>query len=131
MLPDDLKYWRHILRKTESLLDYYGFEKIETPIVENADLYRRTFENDENIDKKIVSIKNKEETLALRYDYNAAIARAFVANGMNSWPHPLQHVDEIPEGFKAEYWNPSLREDAKEISIDKIREGEKVYDQKR
>jgi histidyl-tRNA synthetase len=90
VLPDDLKYWRHILRKTESLLDYYGFEKIETPIVENADLYRRTFEDDENIDKKIVSIKNKDEVLALRYDYNAAIARAFVANGMNSWPHPIK-----------------------------------------
>ncbi len=90
ILPDDLKYWRHILRKTESLLDYYSFERIETPIIENADLYHRAFEDDESVEKKIFTIKNKDEILALRYDFNAAIARAFVANGMNSWPHPIK-----------------------------------------
>jgi len=90
VLPDDLRCWRHILKKAESLLDYYSFEKIETPIIENADLYWRAFEDDDTIEKKIFTIKNKDEILALRYDFNAAIARAFVANGMNSWQHPIK-----------------------------------------
>jgi len=37
-----------------------------------------------------------------------------------AWPNPLQHVDEVPEKFKVEYWNPSTRENTKKISIEEI-----------
>jgi hypothetical protein len=27
-----------------------------------------------------------------------------------SWSNPLQHIHEVPEGFRQEYWNPTLIE---------------------
>jgi len=35
-----------------------------------------------------------------------------------AWPNPLQHIDEIPEGFKIEYWNPAERESRQKISLE-------------
>lgn len=33
-----------------------------------------------------------------------------------SWPNPLQHIDEVPEGFKVEHWNPA-KQDGKEVNV--------------
>ena len=40
-----------------------------------------------------------------------------------AWPNPLQHADEVPEGFKVEYWNPSTIENVRKVSIDEIKKG--------
>ncbi|MDP3697928.1 MAG: ATP phosphoribosyltransferase regulatory subunit, partial [Candidatus Taylorbacteria bacterium] len=39
ILPEEQKYWRYIFKKAEPLLEDYGFEKIETPIVESTELF--------------------------------------------------------------------------------------------
>ena len=42
ILPEDQKYWRYIMKKAESLLDFYGFERLDTPIMESTDLFVRS-----------------------------------------------------------------------------------------
>ena len=42
ILPEEQKYWRYVLKKTESLVEDYGFEKIDTPIIEPAELFFRS-----------------------------------------------------------------------------------------
>ena len=39
ILPEDQKYWHYVLKKATSLLEDYGFERIDTPIVESTDLF--------------------------------------------------------------------------------------------
>jgi hypothetical protein len=34
-----------------------------------------------------------------------------------AWPNPLAHFDEIPLGFKREYWDPTIMELDKEVTL--------------
>jgi histidyl-tRNA synthetase len=87
---EDQKYLRHVMRKAEALLDYYGFERTETSVLENQDLVRRVLVSDENTDKKLFNFKGRDEVLALRYDHLISLAKLYVSGGMSSLPHPVK-----------------------------------------
>ena len=42
ILPEDQRYWQFILKKSGTLLADYGFEKIDTPILEPTSLFVRS-----------------------------------------------------------------------------------------
>ena len=92
ILPEDQKYWRYVVKKTESLTEDYGFEKIDTPILESSDLFMRSVgEGTDIIEKEIYTLKTKGgDELALRPENTASIARAYIENGMNVKPHPVK-----------------------------------------
>lgn len=103
ILPEDQKYFRYIQKKSDQLLEYYGFERIDTPMVESADLFLRSVgETSDIIEKEIYTIKTKGgDVLALRPEGTAGVARAYIENGMNVRPHPV----------KLSYWGPMFRHD--------------------
>lgn len=35
-----------------------------------------------------------------------------------AWPNPLQHVDEVPEGFMVKHWNPAKQEARQKVSLE-------------
>ena len=92
ILPEDQKYFRHILKKSEPLLEFYGFERIDTPIAESVDLFVRSVgETSDIIEKEIYTLKTKGgDMLALRPEGTAGVARAYIENGMNVRPHPVK-----------------------------------------
>jgi histidyl-tRNA synthetase len=99
ILPEDQKYWRYIQKKLESLLEYYSFERISTPVLEPADLFIRTVgESSDIVSKEIYTLKTKGgDLLALRPEGTAPVVRAYLENGMNVHPHPvkLYYVDPM------------------------------------
>lgn len=99
ILPEDQKYWRYIQKKSESLLEYYGFERISTPILEPVDLFNRSAgETSDIISKEIYTLKTKGgDMLALRPEGTAPVIRAYLENGMNVRPHPvkLYYIDPM------------------------------------
>ena len=103
ILPEDQKYLRHILKKSDQILDYYGFEKIDTPMVEPVDLFLRSAgETSDIMEKEIYTLKTKGgDVLALRPEGTAGVVRAYIENGMNVRPHPV----------KLSYWGPMFRHD--------------------
>ena len=103
ILPEDQKYFRYIQKKSDQLLEYYGFERIDTPILEFADLfYRSVGETSDIIEKEIYTLKTKGgDVLALRPENTAGVVRAYIENGMNVRPHPV----------KLSYWGPMFRHD--------------------
>jgi len=92
ILPEDQKYWRYIQKKIESLLEFYGFERISTPVLEQAELFQRAVgETSDIISKEIYTLKTKGgDTLALRPEATAPLVRAYLENGMNVRPHPVK-----------------------------------------
>ena len=102
-LPEDQRYFRHILKKGESLLEYYGFERIDTPLLESMDLFLRSVgETSDIAEKEIYTLKTKGgDVLALRPEGTAGVVRAYIENGMNVRPHPV----------KLFYWGPMFRHD--------------------
>ncbi len=99
ILPEDQKYWRFIQKKLESLLEYYSFERISTPILEQVELFMRSVgETSDIISKEIYTLKTKGgDMLALRPEGTAPAVRAYLEHGMNVRPHPvkLYYVDPM------------------------------------
>lgn len=92
ILPEEQKYWRYVIKKSESLAEDYGFEKIETPLVEDTELFVRSAgEGSDIIEKEIYSFKTKGgDDLALRPEGTPGAVRAYLENGMNVRPHPVK-----------------------------------------
>lgn len=92
ILPEDQKYWRYVLKKAESLLEDYGFEKISTPILETSELFSRSVgEATDIVEKETYSFKTKGgDELTLRPEGTAPVIRAYLENGLHVRPHPIK-----------------------------------------
>ncbi|MGD0977272.1 MAG: histidine--tRNA ligase [Minisyncoccia bacterium] len=92
ILPADQNYWQFILKKGKTLLEDYGFEKIDTPILESKGLFVRSVgEETDIVEKEMYTLKTKGgDDLALRPEGTAAVVRAYIEHGMQTWPHPVQ-----------------------------------------
>ncbi len=92
ILPADQLYWQFILKKAKTILEDYGFERIDTPIVESTSLFVRSVgESTDIVEKEMYSFKTKGgDELTLRPEGTASIARAYIEHGMHTWPHPVQ-----------------------------------------
>jgi histidyl-tRNA synthetase len=101
ILPRDQKYFQEILRTAKTVADFYGFRKIETPIVENAELFSKGTGSDTDIVKKeMYTFKTKGgDLLALRPEGTPPIVRAYIEHGMQSLTQPV----------KLWHWGPFFR----------------------
>lgn len=103
ILPEDQPYWQKLRRTAEKVLDGLGFDRIDTPVFENVDIFNKGIGKDTDIVKKEMfllennSEKENLETFALRPEGTAGVVRAYIQNGMSSWPQPvrLYYLDTV------------------------------------
>lgn len=114
ILPEDQPYWEHI-RRTLSRLSYeYGFQRIDVPLVEYANLFNRTIGNGTDIvEKEMYTFTTRGgDKVALRPEMTAGICRSFIQHGMNVLPKPIKlfsmgqiyRYDRPQEGRYREHW---------------------------
>ncbi|OGZ45561.1 MAG: histidine--tRNA ligase [Candidatus Ryanbacteria bacterium RIFCSPHIGHO2_01_FULL_48_27] len=92
ILPGDFPYWDKIVKIGESLAEFYGFQRIETPHFEKTDLFTRTLgDTSDVVEKQMYSFRTRGgDTLTLRPEGTAPVARAFIEHGMSQWPQPVK-----------------------------------------
>jgi len=92
ILPQDQIYWERIRRVFKELAEDYGFERIDTPIIEDTALFiRGTGETTEVVEKQMYNFKTKGgDNLSLRPEGTPGVARAYIENGMTELPHPVK-----------------------------------------
>lgn len=92
ILPEEQSYWQFIFKKASTLLADYGFERIDTPIVEHTSLFVRSVgEATDIVEKEMYNFKTRGgDELSLRPEATASIARAYIEHGMSVKPHPVQ-----------------------------------------
>ncbi len=92
VLPDEYKYWELTSKKATDLARVYGFERIETPILERLDLYERSTGRDTDIvTKEMYSFTDRGgDKVALRPEATPGLVRAFVEHGMFNLPQPVR-----------------------------------------
>lgn len=92
ILPNDYLYWENVLQSLEKYGKIYGFGRIETPVMEDVRLFARSIgETTDIVEKEMFALTTKGgDKLALRPEYTAGIARAYITNGMNSWSQPVK-----------------------------------------
>lgn len=92
ILPDEQKYFINIVRKGESMAHAHGFEKIETPLVENTNLFTRTAgKTSDVVEKEMYTFLDKgNDSVTLRPEGTASMARAYINHGMLNLPQPVK-----------------------------------------
>jgi len=92
ILPEDQKYFQKIYKVVEDMADFYDFQKIDTPILEETELFSRGIGLATDIvGKEMYSLKTKGgDYLSLRPEGTAPIARAYIEQGMFNLPQPVK-----------------------------------------
>lgn len=101
ILPADYQYYEKIYAIAKEIAEFYGFVRIETPILEESELFTKgTGAATDIVQKQMYVFKTKGgDNLALRPEGTPAIARAYLQHGMANWPPPV----------KLWYWGPFFR----------------------
>jgi len=92
ILPADQSYWEHIRATIRLITGLYSFERIDTPIVEDVSLFTHGIGKQTDIvEKEMYAFDDQGgQHLALRPEFTAGIARAYIEHGMTVWPQPVK-----------------------------------------
>ncbi len=118
ILPGEQEYWNRIRQVLDKSYLKYGFQRIDTPLVEFTNLFTRTIgEGTDVVDKELYSFVTKgRDKVSLRPELTAGIARAYVQHGMNVLPKPIKlfsmgpvyRYDRPQEGRYREHWQANF-----------------------
>ena len=103
ILPADQPYWWWLFDQVRLLAERYGFERIETPILEMASLFTRSIgEGTDIVGKEMYTFVDKSgDNVSLKPEGTAGVVRAYIEHGMLNLPQPV----------KLWYWSPIFRHD--------------------
>lgn len=93
VLPDDRRYWDWIIAAATDLSSRYGFQRLDIPIIEYTDLFARGMgtASDVFVQKEMYTIEEPDgSSISLRPEFTAGAVRAYIQNGMASWPSPVK-----------------------------------------
>jgi len=92
ILPKDQGYFKEIQKTVEKIAKFYNFKKIDTPIIEQAELFSKGVgAGTDIVDKEMYVFRTKgRDLVALRPEGTAPIVRSYIQHGMHSWPQPVK-----------------------------------------
>jgi histidyl-tRNA synthetase len=92
LLPGEQPYWNQLRRVATRMALEYGFQRIDTPAVEYANLFVRSIgEGTDIVDKEMYIFTTKGgDKVALRPELTAGIGRAYIQHGMNVLSKPVK-----------------------------------------
>jgi len=92
ILPEEQKYFQKIYNVCENAANFYGFNKIDTPIVEEAELFSRGVGLATDIvSKQMYSFRTRGgDYFTLRPEGTAPIVRSYIEQGMINLPQPVK-----------------------------------------
>jgi histidyl-tRNA synthetase len=96
ILPDEQPYWQFLRRTCESVMEALGVSRIDIPHFENSEIYTKAIgESTDIVGKGMFSLTSRgddeaKNTYALRPEGTAGVVRAYIQNGMQSWPQPVK-----------------------------------------
>ncbi len=92
ILAVNQKYFQKIFGVCENLANFYQFERIDTPILEDSELFSKGIGLATDIvGKQMFNLKTRGgDYLTLRPEGTAPVVRAYVENGMFNLPQPIK-----------------------------------------
>jgi histidyl-tRNA synthetase len=90
--PAEQPYWDQVRRVTERLSREYGFSRIDTPVVEYANLFVRNIgEGTDIVEKEMYTFTTRGgDKVALRPEMTAGVCRSYIQKGMNVLSKPVK-----------------------------------------
>lgn len=129
ILPADVPYYDRVSKEVRRVAEYYGFQTIRLPHLENAELFTRTLgETSDIVEKQMYSFRTRGgSSVVMRPEGTASMVRAYVEHGMQSLPQP---VSLFYEGSFFRHENPQagrLRE-FRQAGIEIMGEKDPIHD---
>lgn len=129
ILPADVPYYDRVGKEVRRVAEYYGFQTIRFPHLENAELFTRTLgETSDIVEKQMYNFRTRGgSSVVLRPEGTASMVRAYVEHGMQSLPQP---VSMFYEGSFFRHENPQagrLRE-FRQAGIEVLGEKDPIHD---
>ncbi len=92
VLPEEQVYFQRINKVVEGVANYYGFLKIETPILEQSEVFLKSIGLDTDIvEKEMYTFKTKGgDLVSLRPEGTAPVMRSYIEHGMYNLPQPVK-----------------------------------------
>jgi histidyl-tRNA synthetase len=93
ILAEDWLYYDSIFHNAKKIFEFYNFQRIETPLLEEAELFTKGVgKTTEIIEKEMYILRSKEnkELVALRPEGTAPVMRAYLEKGMSNLPQPVK-----------------------------------------
>ena len=92
ILPQKQVYWEYLIGRAEKLAKAYGFSKIDTPLLEDSRLFKRSIGSTSDIVMKemFTFVDRGGYEVALRPEMTASIARAYIEQGMVTLTQPVK-----------------------------------------
>jgi histidyl-tRNA synthetase len=88
LLPDEMRRYRHVVDTARAAAECFGYLEVETPIFEFSEVFKRTLgDTSDIVTKEMYTFTDRGgETITLRPEGTASVARAFISGGL------AQHV---------------------------------------
>ena len=92
ILGKDHRYFQKIYDTVKDIVDFYNFDKIETPILEETELFSRGIGlTTDVVQKEMFSLRTRGgDRLTLRPEGTAPVVRAYIQHGMKNLPKPVK-----------------------------------------
>jgi histidyl-tRNA synthetase len=97
ILPGEQPYWRMVEETAARVAEYYGYRKIETPLLEETIVFRRTAgEGTDIVEKEMYSFDDRPDkegrsmSLTVRPEGTAGVVRAYLEHGLFKLPQPVK-----------------------------------------
>ncbi|MDP2663876.1 MAG: histidine--tRNA ligase [bacterium] len=129
ILPEDQRYFQKVFRAAEDVAGFYGFKRIDTPMLEDTELYSKgTGLTTDIVQKQMFTLRTKGgDYLTLRPEYTPGIVRAYLEHGMHSLPQPIKLYSSGPV-FRYEHPQAGRLRQFHQFNLEVIGEGDSVID---
>ncbi len=91
-MPADQLWWDKVRKVSRDTADFYNFLKIDTPLMEDQDLFTVAVGEDTDIvEKEMFYVKSRgRDRYVLRPELTAAIARSYIQHGLSHLSQPVK-----------------------------------------
>jgi histidyl-tRNA synthetase len=118
ILPKDHEYHTFIKKVVRHRCRQAGFRRITTPIFEFTDVFKRSIGDETDIvSKEMYTFEDRKgRSLTLKPESTAGVVRAYIENGMQEWPQPVElyyiephfRYDKPQKGRYRQFWQVGL-----------------------
>ncbi|OGZ72516.1 MAG: histidine--tRNA ligase [Candidatus Staskawiczbacteria bacterium RIFCSPLOWO2_01_FULL_38_12b] len=92
ILPQDQVYFKKFNKSIEGVSHYYGFNRIDVPVLEQAEVFiKGTGQGTDIVEKEMYSFRTKGgDLVSLRPEFTPGIVRSYIEHGMYNLPQPVK-----------------------------------------
>jgi histidyl-tRNA synthetase len=85
LLPEEMRRYRFVVETARAAAECYGFQEVATPIFEFSEVFKRTLgDTSDIVTKEMYTFTDRGgETITLRPEGTAGVARAFISGGLS------------------------------------------------